>query len=331
MARLFDKIVGHNLVIDHFKKQIADQRVHHAFLMVGPSGIGRRVTAIAIAQALLCSKDSSACGYCSSCLRIETALVKKLSGTESVLFIEPEKAQIKVEQAHEVRSFLNLQAVSQARVVVIDSADKMNPMAANALLKLIEEPPPDTYFFLIAPTSEHVLPTIRSRSQIVTFHPLQMADLRKKLPQSPEWALRLCQGSLEKLGQLQEKDFIEARSLAISWLEDWVILDQAYLFDGYREFVKDRSQAKTLVILLLSFMRDLIYMHLNESDKILNLDLRSRLEPLLTKIDKNQVLRSSEKLLQMESAIDANLDLQLLFEKFWLETSPRGQGGGYAH
>lgn len=324
MACLLDKIVGHKKVIEHFKTQISHGRLHHSFLMVGPSGIGKRTTALAIAQSLSCtqSKNNIACGLCSSCLRIENALVKNLPGTESLLMIAPEKAQIKIEQAQEVRSFLHLQSISKARVIVIDGADKLNSHAANSLLKLIEEPPADTYFFLIAPTPAHVLPTIRSRSQIVTFQPLEIADLKRKQPSAPEWAYRLCQGSLEILSELTDKTFAETRALSISWIEDWANSEQAYLFEGYRDFIKDRGQAKALVHQLIGFMRDLIYLHMGEEEAVLNQDLIGRLKPLLAKAKQEQIMLATNKLLHLEASVDANLDVQLLFEKFWIETSP---------
>jgi hypothetical protein len=117
------------------------------------------------AQLLVCERENPPCGECGPCKRV----IARQS--ESVLWIAPEKNTIKVEAAREILDFLSLQRVSKARVVVIEQAHLLNVQTANALLKAIEEPPPETYFVLITSEFSLLLPTLRSRVQTLRFAP----------------------------------------------------------------------------------------------------------------------------------------------------------------
>ncbi len=323
MAILLDKIVGHSTVREHFKTQMIHQRMHHAFLFVGPEGVGRKTMAFAIAQALLCRQGPPACGMCPSCFSVENMLFRGLARSESILLIAPEKAQIKIEQAHEVRDFLHLQKIGKCRIVIIDSAEKLNQQAANSLLKLIEEPPDDTTFFMMAPTAQHVLSTIRSRSQSVSFAALTPDQLRIKQPQSSEWALRMAQGSLEKLKEMNEVSTAQAREIALSWIEDWEKVPQAFLLEGYKDYIKDKGQALLLSQLLLGLFRDIYFLILGREEHVFNLDRIQRLKPLAERIPGAQVLYVMKQLVEIENSINSNFDVQLIFEKFWIRTSPQ--------
>lgn len=323
MAILLDKIIGHSSVIEHFRKQIETGRMHHAFLFAGQRGVGRRTLAIALAQALLCKKGPLACGFCSSCLSVEALLVRDQKKTENLLLIEPEKNQIKIDQAHEIREFLSLQMMGRGRVVIIDSADKMNAHAANSLLKLVEEPPESTTFFMMTPTAHHVLSTIRSRSQVVAFGSLNLAELKTKMPGASEWALRMAQGSLEVLSEMMDTATLQAREIAISWIEDWMNVPQAFMLEGYREFVKDRGQGVLLSQLLLGFFRDLYFLKIQETGSVFNVDKLDRLQKLSQVLSASHILFVMKKTSEIEAEIESHFDIQLIYEKFWIQTSPQ--------
>ncbi len=165
----------HQPIWERFDRLRIENTLPHALAFTGGDEAGQLEFAWRLAQALVCigvssisgessiSAEKSPCGHCGPCLRV----ISRQS--ESVFFVEPTTGLIKLESAREILSFLNLQRIGPARVVLIHHAQKLNPQASNALLKVIEEPPPQTYFILIAPEISQLLPTLRSRCQVVRF------------------------------------------------------------------------------------------------------------------------------------------------------------------
>ncbi|MEK7357797.1 MAG: DNA polymerase III subunit, partial [Bdellovibrionota bacterium] len=200
MARLLDRLQGHGSVLKPLIEAAARERLAPTLIFNGPSGVGKRLAALALAQSLVCEKSrDAACGECGGCLRIERGQ------SESLLVIEPDGAQIKIEQARDVLQFISLRALGRARVIVIDQAHLLGPQAANALLKSLEEPPSGTYFILVTPLASAILPTIRSRSQLVRFAPLDVKSLRAVLgANADEWVLRSARGSVETARRMME-------------------------------------------------------------------------------------------------------------------------------
>lgn len=320
MTSLLDQIVGHENLIQRFLQSYVNGTLPHAMLFVGPSGVGKRRTALALSQILLCrdvkSADSlpKACGICSSCMAIS-----REEETESLLLINSEKNQIKLEEAHRIISFLNLKALRARRVIIINDADLLNPQAANSLLKILEEPPPDTFFFLIAPSAVHVMATLRSRSQVMAFAPLT-ADQLKSKTRAPEWAVRASKGSFEKLAQVTDKEELESREQAIRFLQTWLEEPQGYLIGDVRDLIRDRSSSRSLAKQISWLFRDAFYFSQDESQYALNMDQKEFLQSLSEKLTPQTLLSSCQKALNLEAQLDANQDPSLVFESFWIES-----------
>lgn len=134
----------------------ASQQMTHAWLFTGPAGSGRSNAAMAFAAALVCPK-----GGCNKCIECSSALVGSHADVE---LIKSEGLSIKIDEIRELISRAAwAPAIANYRVVVIEDADRLTEAAANALLKVIEEPGARTVWLLCAPTLSDVLPTIRSR------------------------------------------------------------------------------------------------------------------------------------------------------------------------
>jgi DNA polymerase-3 subunit delta' len=179
-------IVGQDRDVERFASAWASRKLHHAWLLAGPKGVGKASFARAAARRVL----AEAAGPPFDLSGIETKddhpIVKLVDARSHPDFrwlerIENPKAKIAgtlyrniiVDQIRELGEFLSLSAaLSPWRVVVIDTVDELEPAGANALLKMLEEPPANTLFFLISHAPGRLLPTIRSRCRRLEFHKL---------------------------------------------------------------------------------------------------------------------------------------------------------------
>ena len=209
---LFSDILGQEHIKTHLTKSADNGRIPHAQLFVGPEGSGTLPMAIAYAQYILCknvdgenSLGNEACNLKFNNLShpdlhfafpvatndkvkshpvsnhfleewrqlIESQPYGNLFDWYRILGIDNKQGQIGVDEAHDIVKALTLKSYEGGyKVMLIWMAEKMNTSAANKLLKLIEEPPNDTIFILIAEDDEQLINTIKSRCQILRFPPL---------------------------------------------------------------------------------------------------------------------------------------------------------------
>jgi DNA polymerase-3 subunit delta' len=171
----WDVVVGQGPLVDSLRRSAAagraillgnevDERaarsMTHAWLFTGPPGSGRSVVAGAFAAALQC--DAAGCGECSSCRQVA-------AGTHpGVRFVRALRLSYGVDEARELVTWTaNRPPVGSWRIVVIEDADRLTEQAANALLKVLEEPPTRVVWLLCAPSTEDLLATVRSRARVV--------------------------------------------------------------------------------------------------------------------------------------------------------------------
>src|SRR5262249_33128790 len=175
----FSTIAGHRPVIELLSRAVAHNTLPPSLVFAGPEGVGKRLTAVALAQAPNCPRaaNGDACGSCGSCTRI----ARGVHG--DVLAIEPgDSGTIKVDQVREAIDRAAYRPFEgRRRVVIVDEADALVPEAQNALLKTLEEPPPASVFVLVTTRPDVLLPTVRSRCQRLRFGPLPAADVASVL------------------------------------------------------------------------------------------------------------------------------------------------------
>lgn len=181
-------IIGHKKALEFFDKVIANNNLSHAYCFIGPEQVGKRTVAEEIAARLL--------GVAGEKLNIQPdyTIVRQNFDEKT----GKTKKDISVEQMRDLRSNLSRRSFSGGyKVAVIDGAEKMNLEAANALLKTLEEPSPQTVLFLLATDEEKLPETIVSRCQLIYFPPVRREELENYLVgrgiNRPELA-RLAQG-----------------------------------------------------------------------------------------------------------------------------------------
>lgn len=168
------ELFGHELPLQELQEAASKNRLPHALLLTGPKGVGKATFAYHLARHLL---NNQKAGSHTSRLIAQNSHPDLLVVEEGRARIEPKTRkktiEISVAEAREVESFLaHTPAMGGYRIVIVDSADAMNRSAANALLKILEEPPRRTLLLLISHNPGRLLPTIRSRCRPVALKPL---------------------------------------------------------------------------------------------------------------------------------------------------------------
>ncbi|CAM3293363.1 DNA polymerase III subunit delta' [Paracoccus nototheniae] len=180
------RVIGQGAAIAAFTEAARGGRLHHAWLLTGPRGVGKATLAWSIARWLLAGGDSA--DLTVDPATPEARRISALSEPRLQLIRRPWddkagrlRAEITVDEIRRLLSFFHLSAAEGGRrVAIIDAADDMNTAAANALLKVLEEPPRDALILLIAHQPAGLLPTIRSRCRTLRLSPLaprQMAGI----------------------------------------------------------------------------------------------------------------------------------------------------------
>lgn len=189
----FSSIAGHRESLRLLSLAVSRRSLPPSLLFAGPEGVGKRTVAVALAQALNCERPVSgaaaghlavdACGACPACARIARAEARLRAGAEPAidcyLVLRPdEKRSIKVEPT---RSFIERTAYrpmdGTRRLALVDDAGQLEVSSQNALLKVLEEPPPATCFVLVTSRPDALLPTIRSRCPRIRFGTLPTAEV----------------------------------------------------------------------------------------------------------------------------------------------------------
>jgi DNA polymerase-3 subunit delta' len=276
-------IEGHDDVVERFRRAVARGRLASTFLFVGPPGIGKRMVAEKLAQALLCPHaDMSAlapCGRCDSCVQVASHTHPDL-----LLVGKPaDKSMIPVEvfigdQAHRMREGLCHDIALKPfmggrKVAIIDDADFLNEEGANSLLKTLEEPPPRSVLILIGTSADRQLPTIRSRAQMFRFRPLPETTVAeilvtKGLASDREAARRLAsfaEGSVEQAVALADEDLWSFRrellkELAMPRLANVALAGALVPFveAAGKEARARRGRARQVVAFAVEFYRQLL-------------------------------------------------------------------------
>jgi DNA polymerase-3 subunit delta' len=322
----FADIIGHEKQLELLRRALANARLHHAYLFVGPEGVGKRTVALSVAKAVHCGESrNDFCGGCANCARI-------LDGNHAdVRLIQPlpGKKEIGIQQIRQMEKELNYRSFSGPRkIMIIDSAALLNVPAQNALLKTLEEPPQDSLLILIAPNGGVLLPTVRSRCLSIFFGPLPGDLIARHLvvvhgcaPEDARVLAAMAMGSLGGAMNLRNETVPEMRR---RWIESVGPLkrgDYRGAINAAEALSANREESLKFLEWLQSWYRDLLVHGVTGgTQELINLDMAREIERRATIRPLEEIAELMGVAAGTAARIQRNLNRRMILENLLLKT-----------
>ncbi len=264
-------MIGHEAVLDQLRTAMKKGRLGHAFLFVGPEGVGKRRLARHFTQSLLCETRPAAdlwpCGTCASC-----SLVRAHTHPDLLEVQKPaDKSELPIALIQELTSQLSLKpARGRRKIAIVNDADDLNEESANGFLKTLEEPPVGSVLILVARSQESQLPTIQSRCQVVRFQELREQEVASILlglakvstPAEAETLSQSSQGSVSQVLEWSKPEWREMVEVMVEALGSRPVQSTMlasrllpFIEDAGKESAPKRQRARLSVKRMLDLLR----------------------------------------------------------------------------
>ncbi len=307
---MLDQLTGNIRVKEALKRMLETGRLPGALLLTGEEGIGKKLFALELARALNCRspKNFEACGKCPACIRIakinyperdDADEWKQIIWTDhpDVGLVVAPKRSLLVDQMRQIEREANFRPFEgKARVFLIDEADKLNDASANALLKVLEEPPRTSHIILITARPAMLLSTILSRCQMIRFAPLSPVEIETHLTRSKladkataRLRARAAGGSIGRALAGDVMTFTSQRKAMLNVLNALVVTaDRAQLLRSSEQLneAQYKDEFEERLDVLETLIRDVWMLSLGvKSGQLVNEDLSSELEKIGKQLD----------------------------------------------
>ena len=309
------------------KEHIAQGGLRHAYLLTGPQGVGRRTLALRMAQALNCLQPPTPgepCGTCRICKQIGRMEHPDLAVEQA----EQVGGILKVDQIRDLQRSLSLAPYdARYRVALLLRFEEANPNAANALLKTLEEPPPQVIMMVTADSPESLLPTIVSRCEVVRLRPLPLEQVRQDLQRNwglpEEEAKLLAHISGGRPGYaLHLHQEPERMAQRISWLEEhnqMLSANRVQRFAYAETLAKDKDTLRSVLLVWISLWRDVLLCAAGSSSPLANLDRADEIGVIADRFGVEAAHQTIARLEHTLDLLDRNANTRLTAEVMLLD------------
>ena len=295
----FNNIIGQEFAKKYMTSSIKNDKINHAYMFEGIDGIG---------------KDLFAKKFGSILINIEN-----VENSPDYIKIEPTGSSIKIAQIRELQSDIVIKPHSNYKIYVINHSEKMTVESQNALLKTLEEPPEYAIIILITNNKESLLPTIKSRCEIIKFLPISIMDLKKYLMDrgiEENRAIVLAnfsRGSIEKALELSEStDFLIMRDDIQKYIQFILEKNMVEILNISTDIDKYKDKIIVVLDMMVNYFRDMMMcMGRVDKDMIINGDRITFIQNMSKKITYSQVSKIIDIIEETKSKIRSNCNFSV--------------------
>ncbi len=303
------------VILQRFQRLQNKDRLAHAYLFVGPQGAGKYATAIAVAKLLNCEapsddQESLFCGTCLNCKKIDSG------NHPDIHFLETEDGgPLKIEHARTLLNHMKMKPFSAPRkIFIIKDIENLTKEAANAILKSLEEPTPNSLLILTTSVIEKNLDTVRSRCHAMHFITSAKTKLADRLTKyydgnsaDAHFLAYFSEGCMGKAKYLKDKGLLAKKDEVI----DHFIFSQAD--DRYtKKILQDKESTRQFLDVLLSWIRDSLLMKVGVSEfNLIHRDRIRDLKKFQSKYTFEELCDLNKEVIQMSRLLSENLNIKI--------------------
>lgn len=306
------------------RNQLNSQRLSHAYLFLGPEGVGQLELAKTLAKTYFCKNmDEDSCEECTQCIKVRHSNHPDFDLLEA----EENKDQIGIDLIRNLQKRIAYRPYeAEHRFFIISGADQMTEQAANSLLKTLEEPPEYATLILIAEDESKVLPTILSRCQQIRFKYLSDEILITYFKQQGvkeenlKLMVRLANGSLVQAEKIiNNREIFQKRNQVFQFFVDLADKSRVEVFREVEKWKKWYEEGLPLFDLLIDWYRDIIIIEGAKNRPINNDDYINSIESLRKKYSKAELIQELELIREINASINANVKIELALQYLLLK------------
>lgn len=303
-------------IVSHFKGALASDTLRHAYIISGSNGVGKKRAADEL-QLLFACNESVACGICTGCksakLGANSDIIRLSLGDKNVYEIARIRELIK--KVHE-------KPMGKHKLIIIEDAHCLGQICQNALLKLIEEPPPYAVFVLLCDNLFTILPTVLSRVMTIEMQPWKKKELEEVCPldSSKSYLYDLAEGSPGTLIAIaSDPEFSKVRDLAIDSFVSLASSSDYGVYDAIDTWLEHKEKVKDMLNVLTLFLRDVMIVAGGQTDKVICTDKLTECEAISARLSPKAALEITElagsHLARMGRNENLSMALQTMFMK----------------
>ncbi|SRR5579883_437769 len=361
----FSDFHGNTEVVHSLRDMLARNRFPQAVILSGPEGAGKYTLALMLAKAMNCLEPKVTnglpdfCGHCANCTRIAQSEdlsarfaeavearenLRETDKKETRIFVQthpdvlvippdPPQLMIKMDQVRRVIGTIYYRPGEGKERVYIFTDSAFMKEAANSLLKVLEEPPEFATIFLLTTNPGELLPTLRSRSMIVTLSALPVEEVEQYLAKNrPDWnakqralVARLSEGAIGRARNFDLAAYVAARSQALVLLNAARRSDHSELFkltETFRAGADGREKIENLLRATYSVLQDLMFLNSGTPQFIRNTDIQADLHKLAESTGFDWIAQAADRLAEVERGMRRNLLRSLSLDAFATALEP---------